>query len=175
MKHSTLFFAILLHFFGHTHAQGWQVYSASDAVTNYARYQNDIWTISGSGLSKVNILTGKTTTWNTINSDLPEYYCNVLNIDSTGGIWLGNQNGPWSKLIRFDGNNFESFTEVNAHSFYGISDIQTTPDGKVWINLSIGQENLQLYDQGQFSTVLKPPFDFVVSYGDIAVDKESHI
>ena len=175
MKHATLFIALLLHFFGLMHAQGWEVYSASDAVTNYARYHNDIWTISGSGLSKVNMLTGKTTTWNTINSDLPDYYCNVLNIDSTGGIWLANQNGPWSKLIRFDGTNFELITEVNGQSFYGIYDIQTTPDGRVWINLALGQQNFQVFDQGQFTPVIKPPFDFVVSYGDIGVDKESHV
>ncbi len=184
MKLPRIFLTLLLTtLLGIAHSQEWRLYTASDAVRNFVRYQNDIWTISGSGLTKVDMQTSETQTWNTINSDLPDYACDIISVDSSGTIWLGlsdNYNGsgiPSSKLIRFDGSNFETITDINGIEIHNVSGIETTPDGKVWIYASTSNTSLFSYEQGAFLQIPLPSSDF--TYGNSAanfgLDAQSHV
>jgi|GEM_PF-2204053 len=160
------------------HSQEWRLYSSSDAVDAFSLYHDDIWAISGSGLSKINIYTGDKQTWNTLNSDLPDYRMNVMSVDSAGTIWMGIVGEITSKIIRFNGNSFETITDINGHQIHNILDIETTPDGKVWIYAHTSPVTLYRYEQNQFTTVPLPPGNFVYgpnAYSRIGVDDESHI
>ena len=69
-------------------AQEWRLYSATDAVRDFAPYQGQLWIISGSGLTRMSITTQERTTWNVLNSDIPDCFYNKMAIDSNGHVWL---------------------------------------------------------------------------------------
>jgi uncharacterized repeat protein (TIGR01451 family) len=182
MKPVAFIFAFLLLQFNQiTYAQEWRLFSASDAVTEMAQYHNHMWTISGSGLSKVNRQTGEVTIWNTVNSNLPHYNCHVMAIDSSGIVWLAFEisssgTGP-SILVKFNGVAFETISEINGNPIYHISDIIVAPDGKVWMYMRAGGSKVFVYDQNQFLPVDPPSTDyqFGTYESNLGTDSHSHL
>lgn len=184
MKLTRIFLILFLSgFVGIAQSQEWHLYTASDAVANFTQYHSDIWTISGSGLSKVDMQTGGIQTWNTINSDLPDYACEIISVDSSGTIWLGQSDSFFgsgihgSKLIRFDGSNFETITTINGVEINNISGIETTPDGKVWIYASTNKNSLFRYDQGTLLQIPLPSNDYTYgnSHANFGIDAQAHV
>lgn len=110
--------------------QEWQLFTASDAVSDFCLVENELWIISGSGLSKVDIHTGARITWDLVNSDIPDYAFDEITVDPQGRVWLGERYGSMDDaLVMFDGNTWHSFTHINGYEIGAIRDLMTTPDG----------------------------------------------
>src|SRR5687767_3532792 len=87
------------------HGQEWKLYTSADAVKDFRAYKGDLWITSGSGLTRLDMTTLEKSTWNIVNSEIPDYYYNRIAIDSNGMIWLGVRGSTYSSIARFDGMN----------------------------------------------------------------------
>ncbi len=177
MKYSHLCIAIYCLCFNlNAHSQEWKLFSATDAVFDFKLHDDDLWVIAGSGLSKINILNGQRTNWNTVNSELPDYAYNEMAIDSDGHVWLGGFTN--TDLTRFDGSHWETITSINGHDIKTIYDFKVTPDGKVWIYGNMGTATLYYFENDQFYEVPPPDSTWEYSTGtlsNIGISVSSHV
>jgi uncharacterized repeat protein (TIGR01451 family) len=155
--------------------QEWRLYNGPDAVTAFEIYHDQLWIMSGSGLTQMNINTGVKTTWNTINSQLPQYRGTALTIDSSGLVWMGGTDNP--NITRFDGVNWDILTTINGHSVEGTLDLLTAPDGKVWMYGNYDNTQLYYFENGNFVEATLPAGKIFSSssIGTITIDSESHL
>ena len=75
--------------------------------------------------------------------DLSSSEISALFQDKDGFIWIGNQPG----LSRFDGYNFQNFTQASGQGIGQINGIVQDSTGSLW---AAGESGLFWYDQGQF-------------------------
>ena len=137
-----------------SNAQEWQLFTGSDAVTDFKLFRDQVWVISGSGLTRIDVNSGEQTNWNLINSDIRDYSFDAMAIDSTGGIWLGGFINK--QLVRFDGSVWQHYTSINGFDIGTIYDIQVTPDGKVWLLGHFSGQTLFYFENNQFHEVPPP-------------------
>ncbi|HEY3386149.1 MAG TPA: hypothetical protein VGK46_06555, partial [Saprospiraceae bacterium] len=160
-----------------SYAQEWRIFTAADAVNDLELDQDNLWTIAGSGLSKINIHTGIIQNWNTVNSGLPDYAFNYIAVDSADHVWMAGKSN--NRITRFDGTNFETITTINGNNLRSLSGIVVAPDGKVWLNtVTVTPETqdgrLFFFENDQFTEIDPPSAEWFMS-NPLAVDTSSHL
>jgi uncharacterized repeat protein (TIGR01451 family) len=160
------------------YAQDWRLYSSDDAVEDFAAYKGDLWITAGSGLTRLNMNTLEKTSWNTVDSELPDYFSNKIAIDSAGQVWLAVYGNIHSKILRFDGQSFETITHINGREVNNLLDMEVTPDGMIWMMANTIPNTLYAYDQSQFTAIPLPGASFTYhrnSQSNICAGKNNHV
>jgi len=138
------------------YSQDWMIFKASDAVRDFQLHDNHMWVISGSGLHKIDIITGERITWNTLNSGLPDHTYSNIAIDNSGAIWLGGWGSfsfpGWNDnhIVRFDGINWDIFDDINGDSFSSTLDIKVGASSVcslLWVLKRVMQSYYKLIDR----------------------------
>jgi hypothetical protein len=158
--------------------QEWKQYTANDAVRDIREYNGQLWVISGSGLTRIDISTQEKQTWNLLNSDLPDYYYNKLAIDSSGIVWMGLAGTSGGTIMRFDGQAFETLTTINGKAINNAFDMEVTPDGKTWVMANTYPNSLYVYDQSQFTSIPLPSTNYTYyrnSLANICAGMDNHV
>jgi hypothetical protein len=176
MKPKVITFILCLFFSLNSFAQDWMQFKAYDAVNDFQLHENYLWTISGSGLTRIDINTEEKTNWNALGFELLDYRYNELLVDDEVRVWLGGTG--LNNLMKFDGVTWEQINFINGDSIRSVLDIQKTPDGKVWIYGSFDDGNLFYFENGTYQEVA-PPDSTLLFYGGttsrLGVGSDSHI
>lgn len=176
MKPKITTFILFLFFSFNSIAQEWMQFKASDAVNDFQLHENYLWTISGSGLTRIDVDTEENTNWNALGFDLIDYRYSELLVDDDGTVWLGGIG--MNNLMKFDGTTWEQIKFINGDSIRSILDIQKTPDGRVWFYGGFGNNALIYFENGVYQEV-SPPDSTLFFYGgtlsNIGVGSDSHI
>ncbi|MGB3077271.1 MAG: two-component regulator propeller domain-containing protein, partial [Chitinophagales bacterium] len=140
-------FSLILITIANSFAQNpeWINYTNGNYVTSIAAQDSSVWVATyGGGLVKINKNTGETSFFNHANSGLPYNAVFSLALDHQGDLWMGNTDGDYSYLVRFDGTQFTSYNLVcvlsiavdsNDNKWFGCIDLQKF-DGTTWTNFS---------------------------------------
>lgn len=159
-------------------AQEWRQYTSDDAVSDFVAHKENIWIVSGSGLTKLDRNTLEKTTWNVMNSDIPQYRFDHMAIDSVGTVWIDYEVNNDYDLLSFDGQNFEKYTELDGKELKAIYDMETAPDGTFWILANTQPLALYRYVQNQFNRVPLPSSNLQfdrTSASNIFPDAQNHL
>ena len=87
-----------------------------------------------------------TTVYNDRNG-LPTSESNVVVQTSDGFIWQGSYGG----LVRYDGTNFENYSEAEAIPTYSIRSLMESSDGRLWVGTN--DRGIYIYDGATFTPV----------------------
>lgn len=159
-------------------AQEWRQYTADDAVRDFIAYKDDLWITSGSGLTKLDMNTLEKTTWNILNSDLPDYQLGQMAVDSNGTLWMEYNFANEHIILNFDGANFEKFTQLQGEVIRSVNDIETASDGTLWIMARTTHMDLYRYAQSQFTPVTLPDTNWIFDrqgVSHIITDTSNHV
>ena len=175
MKFKLLYLSFFIVFYSLPicYSQDWMIFKASDAIRDFQLHDNNMWIFSGSGLHKIDLTTEERTTWNTLNSGIPDHTYTRIAIDSSDAVWLGGPGnvspfGPnENHIVRFDGSNWEIFNDINGDSFSSILDIKIGADGKVWFLGYFENQKLVYFENEIFHSV-SPPSDEWKYFGGTA-------
>ncbi len=153
----------------------WIHFSGPDNIGDFEIHDNQLWVISANGLTQIDLANEETNHWNKINSDLPHFGFDEMAVDTSGAVWLGGFSQDM--ITKFDGNQWETFTEVNGNAINGMLDIKASPDGKTWFYGSLSDFGLFYHENGTFFEI-EPPGDLIHASGtlaNIAVDQNAHV
>lgn len=171
MKPKAITFILFLFFSFTSLAQDWMQFKGPDEVNDFQLHENYLWTISGSGLTRIDIDTEEKINWNALNSDLKDYRYNEILVDNEGIVWLG---GGQNKLMKFDGTSWNETGFINGDSITNIGDLQKTPDGKVWIYGYFDDNKLFYFENGVYQAVQTPDTSLIF-YSNIGICSDSHL
>ncbi|MFK7773339.1 MAG: T9SS type A sorting domain-containing protein [Saprospiraceae bacterium] len=175
MKPKTLTSILFLFFSFNSFAQDWMQFKGPDEVFDFQLHENYLWTISGSGLTRIDIDTETKTNWNPINSGIRDYSYSNLLVDTEGTVWLGGQS---KKLMKFDGTSWDQINEINGDTIQSIDDIKEDPDGKIWIYGRFEKPNLYYFENGTYQEIASPDSTlnfFSGTSSAFGIDGNSHI
>jgi len=120
----------------HSNAQypGWENFTSNE-VSAIAEDADYIWT-GGSGLLRIDKISGEKTYFNSANSGLQENGITCIAIDKSGTKWIGTENGGISS---FDGINWNVYDGSNSLLPYGVVyTIVIDSDDRIWVGTANG-------------------------------------
>lgn len=128
-----------------------------------------IWT-AASQVSRINIHTGKTETFNSANSALTSNLIDAILVDSKKNKWFASPEGG---LIKYDGRNWTAFNTQNSLIPYDEAySLAEDNKGSIWIGTHIG---ITKFDGSQFTSFTGkniPALSYTSCYS-IAFDKNN--
>src|SRR5687767_3549371 len=108
----TTFTLLLLTLLSTAEAQEWRMYSGPDYLRAFELANGYVWTVSPSGLTRIDVNTGDKTSWNMINLGLRTTKYDRIAVDSSGTLWMGSESG--NHITRFDGTNWEIIEQIGG-------------------------------------------------------------
>lgn len=164
--------------------QDWREFKASDGVTDFVAKNSALWVSTANGLWKIDLATEEKTNWNRMNSEIPNYGYTRVAVTDEDVVWLGGLgtlvgigDTVRHELVKFDGNTWESYSQIAGFSIASVKGLKESNDGKVWMLVFVNfmGQKMFYHENGIFTEVALPSSNLDFNSGTLFTDANSNL